>query len=35
MIAKNKEKIWENLSTDNLHELYGKDWEGDTGARAK
>lgn len=35
MIARNKNKIWANLSTDNLNELYGKDWEGETGARAK
>lgn len=35
MIARNKQKIWQSLSGDSLNELYGKDWEGDTGTRAK
>ena len=35
MIARNGQKIWNNLSTDGLHELYGKDWEGETGTKVK
>jgi pimeloyl-ACP methyl ester carboxylesterase len=35
MISKNTAKIWENLSADGLHELYGKDWFGETGQKVK
>lgn len=35
MIARNGEKIWSNLAPEGLHELYGKDWGGETGTKVK